>query len=137
MSPSLSKKLQTSCVYYADDYLKYLANHHQLRQPPISANSHTLAEEFMPSGPEILFLSKEDIDALALPLQEIMDVIGLGLKAHSEKKVRDALQRSSVHRGAGATLQHPKGLCNAPIDAAGVKVISEPARAYYRRPHDM
>ncbi len=41
----------------------------------------------MPSGPEILFLSKEDIDALVLSLQEIMDVIELGLKAHSEKKV--------------------------------------------------
>ncbi|GEM_PF-6605877 len=68
----------------------------------------------MPSGPEILFLSKEDIDALALPLQEIMDVIELGLKAHSEKKVvmpsKDHLSMSSQNR-RGLTTDAPM-ICN-------------------------
>ena len=36
---------------------------------------------------EILFLSKEDIDALELSLQEIIDAIEIGLRAHGEQKV--------------------------------------------------
>jgi hypothetical protein len=39
------------------------------------------------AGIDILFLSKEDVESLDLGLQEIMDVVEVGLKAHGQKKV--------------------------------------------------
>jgi hypothetical protein len=36
---------------------------------------------------DILFLSKEDVDALDLGLDEVMDAVELGLRAHGENKV--------------------------------------------------
>ncbi len=76
------------------------------------------------AGIEILFLGKEDIDALNLDLQDIMDAIELGLKAHGEKKV---IMPSKDH----LPLDYPEKLFNilkgyvAPIDVAGVKVIGD------------
>lgn len=76
------------------------------------------------SSLEILFLSKEDVDALELNLQEIMDAIELGLKAHGERKV---IMPSKDH----LALDYPAKLFNIlkgyiePIDVAGVKVIGD------------
>lgn len=76
------------------------------------------------SGIEILFLGKEDVDALNLDLQEIMDAIELGLQAHGEQKV---IMPSKDH----LPLDYPEKLFNilkgyvAPIDVAGVKVIGD------------
>jgi hypothetical protein len=39
------------------------------------------------AGIDILFLSKDDIDALDLGLAEVMDAIERGLRAHGEKRV--------------------------------------------------
>jgi ornithine cyclodeaminase/alanine dehydrogenase-like protein (mu-crystallin family) len=57
------------------------------------------------SSIDILFLSKEDVDALDLGLQEVMDAIELGLKAHGEKKV---LMPSKDH----LPLDYPEKLFN-------------------------
>ncbi len=76
------------------------------------------------AGIEILFLGKEDVDALDLDLQDIMDAIELGLKAHGEKEV---IMPSKDH----LPLDYPEKLFNilkgyvAPIDVAGVKVIGD------------
>jgi ornithine cyclodeaminase len=76
------------------------------------------------SAIEILFLSKEDVDALDLGLQEIMDAIELGLKAHGEKKV---IMPSKDH----LALDYPAKLFNIlkgfvePVNVAGVKVIGD------------
>lgn len=76
------------------------------------------------SAIEILFLSKEDVDALDLGLQEIMDAIELGLKAHGEKKV---IMPSKDH----LVLDYPEKLFNIlkgfvePVNVAGVKVIGD------------
>ena len=76
------------------------------------------------SGLEILFLSKENIDELELGLQEIMDAIELGLRAHGEKKV---IMPSKDH----LDLAYPEKLFNIlkgyvePIQTAGVKVIGD------------
>jgi ornithine cyclodeaminase len=73
---------------------------------------------------DILFLSKEDIDALDLDLREIMQAIELGLKAHGEKKV---IMPSKDH----LALAYPEKLFNIlkgfvePINVAGVKVIGD------------
>jgi alanine dehydrogenase len=83
----------------------------------------------MSSGLEILFLSKEDIDALDLSLQEVMDVIELGLKAHGEKKV---VMPSKDHLSIEEPARHfniLKGYVT-PIDVAGVKVISDFEKNY-------
>ena len=79
------------------------------------------------SGIEILFLGKEDVDALDLGLQEIMDTIEMGLRAHGDKKV---IMPSKDH----LSLEYPdnpekhfnilKGYVE-PIKAAGVKVIGD------------
>ena len=76
------------------------------------------------SALEILFLSKEDVDTLELSLQDIMDAIELGLKAHGEKKV---IMPSKDH----LALDYPHKLFNIlkgfvePINVAGVKVIGD------------
>jgi alanine dehydrogenase len=81
------------------------------------------------SGIEILFLSKEDVDSLELTLQEVMDAIEQGLKAHGEKKV---IMPSKDH----LALDYPERLFNIlkgyvePINVAGVKVIGDFQRNY-------
>ena len=76
------------------------------------------------SAIEILFLSKEDVDSLDLGLQEIMDAIEFGLKAHGEKKV---IMPSKDH----LALDYPEKLFNIlkgyvePANVAGVKVIGD------------
>ena len=39
------------------------------------------------AGVEVLFLSRQDIDALELSLQDILDAVEVGLEAHGNKKV--------------------------------------------------
>src|SRR5262245_49647694 len=81
------------------------------------------------SGLEILFLSKEDIDALQLSLREILEAIEMGLKAHGERKV---IMPSKDH----LVLQYPERLFNVlkgyvePVNVAGVKVISDFEKNY-------
>ncbi len=81
------------------------------------------------AGIDILFLSKEDVDSLDLSLQEIMDVIELGLKAHGEKKV---IMPSKDH----LALDYPEKLFNIlkgyvePVNVAGVKVIGDFQKNY-------
>lgn len=81
------------------------------------------------SSIEILFLSKEDVDALDLGLQEIMDAIELGLKAHGEKQV---IMPSKDH----LALDYPEKLFNIlkgfvePVNVAGVKVIGDFQKNY-------
>jgi alanine dehydrogenase len=73
---------------------------------------------------EILFLSKEDVEAATLELSAVMDVIEMGLKAHGEQKV---VMPSKDH----LVIEHPyrhfnilKGYVE-PINVAGVKVIGD------------
>jgi ornithine cyclodeaminase/alanine dehydrogenase-like protein (mu-crystallin family) len=58
------------------------------------------------SGLDILFLSKEDVDAVDLGLDETMDAVEMGLRAHGEKKVvmpsKDHLALDRSPRAAGA-----------------------------------
>lgn len=81
------------------------------------------------SSIEILFLSKEDIDALELDLGEILEAIELGLKAHGERKV---IMPSKDH----LVLDYPERLFNIlkgyvePIHVAGVKVIGDFEKNY-------
>jgi ornithine cyclodeaminase len=81
------------------------------------------------SSIEILFLSKEDVDSLDLGLQEVMDAIELGLKAHGEKKV---IMPSKDH----LALDYPERLFNLlkgyvePIDVVGVKVLGDFQKNY-------
>ena len=81
------------------------------------------------SGIEILFLSKEDVDALELSLQEIMKAIEIGLKAHGEQKV---IMPSKDH----LVLDYPEKLFNIlkgyvePVNVAGVKVIGDFQKNY-------
>jgi ornithine cyclodeaminase len=76
------------------------------------------------SALEILFLSKEDVDALDLSLSDIMAAIEMGLKAHGESKV---IMPSKDH----LALDYPHKLFNIlkgfvePINVAGVKVIGD------------
>lgn len=73
---------------------------------------------------EILFLSKEDIDSLELDLQEVMEAVETGLRAHGEKKV---VMPSKDH----LALDYPERLFNIlkgyvePVNTAGVKVIGD------------
>jgi ornithine cyclodeaminase len=81
------------------------------------------------AGIDILFLSKEDVESLDLGLQEIMDVVELGLKAHGEKKV---VMPSKDH----LALDYPEKLFNIlkgyvePVNVAGVKVIGDFQKNY-------
>lgn len=81
------------------------------------------------SSIEILFLSKEDVDNLELDLQEILDAIELGLKAHGQKKV---IMPSKDH----LALDYPEKLFNIlkgyvePVNVAGVKVIGDFQKNY-------
>ena len=81
------------------------------------------------TGLEILFLSKDDVDALDLGLQEVMDAIEAGLKAHGQKQV---IMPSKDH----LALDYPERLFNilkgyvAPINVAGVKVIGDFEKNY-------
>ncbi len=81
------------------------------------------------SSIEILFLSKEDVDALDLGLQEIMDAVELGLRAHGEKEV---IMPSKDH----LALDYPEKLFNIlkgfvePVNVAGVKVIGDFQKNY-------
>ena len=76
------------------------------------------------AGIDILFLSKEDVDALELSLPDVMDAIEMGLKAHGEKKV---IMPSKDH----LALDYPEKLFNIlkgyvePVNVAGVKVIGD------------
>jgi len=80
-------------------------------------------------GIDILFLSKEDVDALELGLQEVMDAIEAGLKAHGEQKV---IMPSKDH----LPLAYPEKLFNIlkgyvePVNVAGVKVIGDFQKNY-------
>jgi alanine dehydrogenase len=81
------------------------------------------------SSLDILFLSKEDVDAVDLGLGEVMDAIELGLKAHGEKKV---VMPSKDHLALDRSERHwniLKGYVE-PIDVAGVKVIGDFERNY-------
>jgi alanine dehydrogenase len=76
------------------------------------------------SSIEILFLSKENIDALDLGLEKVMKAVEIGLAAHGEGKV---IMPSKDH----LVLDYPEKLFNIlkgyvqPIDTAGVKVIGD------------
>jgi ornithine cyclodeaminase len=80
---------------------------------------------------DILFLSKDDIDALDLGLPAILDAIEAGLRAHGEKQV---IMPSKDH----LVLDFPERLFNvlkgyvAPIEVAGVKVIGDFEKNYER-----
>ncbi len=73
---------------------------------------------------ELRFLSKEVIDTLDLGLQEILEAVELGLKAHGERKV---ILPSKDH----LALDYPERLFNilkgyvGPVNVAGVKVIGD------------
>ena len=76
------------------------------------------------AGLEILFLSKEDVDALDLGLDEVMAAIERGLRAHGEKRV---VMPSKDHLALDATERHwniLKGYVE-PIDVAGWTRVSE------------
>lgn len=81
------------------------------------------------AGIEILFLSKEDVDALELTLAEAMEVIEAGLNAHGQKKV---IMPSKDH----LALDYPEKLFNIlkgyvePVNVAGVKVIGDFQKNY-------
>lgn len=78
---------------------------------------------------ELLFLSKEDVESTRLGLQEIVDAIEAGLRAHGEGKV---IMPSKDH----LVLDYPERLFNIlkgfvePINVAGVKVISDFQKNY-------
>lgn len=81
------------------------------------------------SAIEILFLAKEDVDALELGLSEVMGAIEAGLKAHGEKRV---IMPSKDH----LALAYPEKLFNIlkgyvePVNVAGVKVIGDFQKNY-------
>jgi ornithine cyclodeaminase len=75
-------------------------------------------------GLDILFLSKEDVDAVDLGPGEVMDAIEVGLRAHGEGRV---VMPSKDHLALDRSERHwniLKGYV-APIDVAGVKVIGD------------
>jgi ornithine cyclodeaminase len=85
------------------------------------------------AGVEVLFLSRQDIDALELGLQDVLDAVEVGLAAHGNKKV---IMPSKDH----LVLDFPEKLFNIlkgyvePVNAAGVKVIGDFQKNYE---HDM
>ena len=76
------------------------------------------------AGIEVLFLSKDDVDRVDLGLQEIMDAVEAGLRAHGEKNV---VMPSKAH----LPLDFPEKIFNilpgyaGPVDACGVKVLGD------------
>jgi ornithine cyclodeaminase len=78
---------------------------------------------------ELLFLSKEDVESVQVDLQEILDAIEAGLRAHGEKQV---IMPSKDH----LVLDYPEKLFNIlkgyvePVNVAGVKVISDFQKNY-------
>lgn len=76
------------------------------------------------AGIEVLFLSKEDVDRVALGLHEVMDAVETGVRAHGEKKV---VMPSKTH----LPLDFPEKIFNVlpgyvePVDACGVKVLGD------------
>jgi ornithine cyclodeaminase len=76
------------------------------------------------SSIEIRFISKDDMDTLDIGLQEAIDAVEFGLKAHGEKKV---VMPSKSH----LPLAFPEKLFNIlkgyvePVNVAGVKVIGD------------
>ena len=85
------------------------------------------------AGVEVLFLSRQDIDALELSLQDVLDAVEVGLEAHGNKKV---IMPSKDH----LVLDFPEKLFNIlkgyvePVSSAGVKVIGDFEKNYE---HDM
>lgn len=85
------------------------------------------------AGVDVLFLSRQDIDALELDLRDILDAVEVGLEAHGNKKV---IMPSKDH----LVLDFPEKLFNIlkgyvePVNAAGVKVIGDFQKNYE---HDM
>ena len=77
----------------------------------------------MPSV-DVLFLSKEDIDSLDLSLDEIMDSIELGLKAHGEKKVIMPIKDHLPLVYPEKQFNILKGYVR-PLSSCGVKVIGD------------
>ncbi len=81
------------------------------------------------AGIEILFLSKEDIDALDLNLLEAMEAVEAGLKAHGQGMV---ITPSKDH----LVLDYPEKLFNIlkgyvePVNVAGFKVIGDFQKNY-------
>jgi ornithine cyclodeaminase len=78
---------------------------------------------------ELLFLSKEDVESTALELQEVIEVVEMGLRAHGRKKV---IMPSKDH----LVLDYPERLFNIlkgyvePVNVAGVKVIGDFQKNY-------
>ncbi len=78
---------------------------------------------------ELLFLSKEDVESLDLGLEEIVDVIEAGLRAHGQQRV---IMPSKDH----LVLDYPEKLFNIlkgyvePVNVCGVKVISDFQKNY-------
>lgn len=81
------------------------------------------------AGIEILFLSKEDIDALDLDLKETVKAVEDGLLAHGQERV---IMPSKDH----LVLDYPEKLFNIlkgyvePVNVAGVKVIGDFQKNY-------
>jgi len=84
-------------------------------------------------GVDVLFLSRQDIDALELSLTDVLDAVEVGLEAHGNGKV---IMPSKDH----LVLDFPEKLFNIlkgyvePVNAAGVKVIGDFQKNYE---HDM
>ena len=85
------------------------------------------------AGVEALFLSRQDIDALELSLEDVLDAVEVGLEAHGNKQV---IMPSKDH----LVLDFPEKLFNIlkgyvdPVKSAGVKVIGDFQKNYE---HDM
>ena len=85
------------------------------------------------AGIEVLFLSRQDIDALDLSLEDVLSAVEVGLEAHGNKRV---IMPSKDH----LVLDFPEKLFNIlkgyvePVNAAGVKVIGDFQKNYE---HDM
>lgn len=81
------------------------------------------------AGIDILFLSAEDLEALELGNQDILDAVEMGLKAHGEGQV---ILPSKDH----LALDYPEKLFNilkgyvGPVGACGVKVLGDFHRNY-------
>jgi ornithine cyclodeaminase len=86
---------------------------------------------------DLLFLSKEDVEATDLSLREVMDAIEMGLKAHGEKQV---IMPSKDHLVLDYPYRHfniLKGYVE-PINVAGVKVIGDFQRNFeYNLPSEL
>jgi ornithine cyclodeaminase len=78
---------------------------------------------------ELLFLSKEDVESLNLGLEEIVNTIEAGLRAHGQQRV---IMPSKDH----LVLDYPEKLFNIlkgyvePVNVAGLKIISDFQKNY-------